>query len=166
MTPVLDNVLTEGIAAAVGALVGALAAVFIASLGTRGRLRRIETAALNELVLDLSFRRALVVVDPHRLDDDVFAAHADDRQRAVTSVLDIRTEIKETRPRLRVRSVAFEPLARMTAACNRFLESESQDPQSYWIGLHKLQAELHDQTLVIRAGNEDVLDLSPGTSAF
>jgi len=114
----------------------------------------------------LSFRRALVVVDPHRLDDDVFAAHADDRQRAVTSVLDIRTEIKETRPRLRVRPVAFEPLARMTAACNRFLGSESQDPQSYWIGLLKLQAELHDQTLVIRAGNEDVLDLSPGTSAF
>jgi len=36
VTPVLDNVLTEGIAAAVGALVGALAAHFIASLGTRG----------------------------------------------------------------------------------------------------------------------------------
>jgi len=162
----LDSVLTEGITATIGALVGALAAVLIASLGNRGRLRRIETAALNELMLDLSFRRALVVVDPHRLNDDVFVALADDRQRAVQSVLDIRTEIKETRPRLRVQSVAFEPVARMTAACNRFLESESHDPQSYWIGLEKLRAELHDQTLALRAGNENVLDLEPGTSAF
>jgi len=160
------EVAAQSIAAGIGALIGALAAVVIARMGVKGQVRRVETAALNELVLELSFRRALVVSDPHQLTEDEASRLVEDRERAVRSVFDIRTEVKKTRTKLRVESPAFDPLARMTAACNRFLEGESRDPLSYLIGLHQLQSDLHEQARALHAHHEKVLDLEPGTSAF
>ncbi|MBN9225470.1 MAG: hypothetical protein ABS63_08665 [Microbacterium sp. SCN 70-27] len=100
---------------ALGAFLGAAGAFVSDMLLDRGRAIREEEAAVNDLLVDLSVKRALIIDR-----DAEWAPGAS--ERVVESVMDARRLISEARRRLRPGSNLREPLRKMSLACATFLE--------------------------------------------
>lgn len=155
---------TTLITVAVGAFLGSGAA-FAANLiaGRIADLRR-ESSALDELVHEIHFRRALRSITPQR------SPRADvldpDYERARHSASTLRSEIRRARRALVSGSRALRDLDAMTLACNTFLDESERDPASYQLLLMQLQWRLalsvHD--VAARSGRID--DLEPGEASL
>lgn len=155
---------TTLISVAVGAFLGSGAA-FAANL-LAGRLadRRREAAALDQLVHEIHFRRALRRIEPHRSPraDVLDPAYAAARRSAST----LRSEIRRARRRLTGGSPAMPDLDEMTLACNAFLDESEHDPASYQLALMQLQWRLARAVHAIALRSPRIADLEPGEAGL
>ena len=144
-----------------GAFAGAGAALFTGYLVQRREARDREESALNNLLLDLQFKRALAVVEP-RLSE---ATGSHDSKRCSDSVLHSRDLIRETRLQLRPKSPAFENLARMSAACNTYLQASRREPGRYQFALMSLRSALDNEAKALGSSG-GVTYRGPGSHAY
>ena len=144
-----------------GAFAGACAALGTGFLVRRRESRDEEEAALNGLLLDLQFKRALALIEP-KLSQ---AAGSQDLKRCSDSVLHSRELIREARLKLRPKSPAFENLARMSAACNTYLQAARRDPDEYQFALMSLRSALDDEAKHL-GSSKGVTYRKPGSYAY
>ena len=155
---------TTLITVAVGAFLGSGAA-FAANL-IAGRIsdRRREAAALDELVHEIHFRRALHRIEPRlRPRADVLDP---DYEKARHSAATLRGEIRRARRRLGTGSKAMQDLDVMTMACNTFLDASESDPAGYELQLMQLQWRLAEAVHAIAARSPRIRDLEPGEAGL
>ena len=144
----------------IGTLAGALSALGTGYLVRRRESREKEVAALNGLLLDLQFKRALTLVEPQAAEMQSL-----DAKRCTESVLHSRQLIREARLQLRPNSRAFGNLARMFAACNTYLQATRANPENYQYELMKLRGVLDDEAKDL-AADKGVSYRSPGSFAY
>lgn len=145
----------------VGAFAGAGAALCAGYLVRRREARDKEESALNSLLLDLQFKRALALVEPMPSE----ATESQDSKRCSNSVLHSRELIREARIQLRPKSPAFENLARMSAACNSYLQSARRDPSKYQYALMTLRSVLDDEARNL-GSSAGITYREPGSNAY
>lgn len=155
---------TTLITVAVGAFLGSGAAFAANLLAVRIGDRRREAAALDELVHEIHFRRALRRIEP-RLSPraDVLDPHY---EKARHSAATLRGEIRRARRALVTGSAAMPDLDRMTMACNTFLDESELEPAFYQLQLMQLQARLADAVNSIAARSTRIDDLEPGDASL
>lgn len=145
------------------ALVGAVITVAIA-LATYLCGRHVSgTHALTALVDELHHRRALRVRDTSRLR---LAAELDDFKWAGQSVLAMKGDIRVARHANLHSSKASESLAKMTKACNFYLELSHEDPENYRKLLEDLRRALSKCVQELADGRRGVDYVDPGAGAF
>lgn len=145
----------------IGTALGALLAGAVAFVTYVVNVRSKELHALNSLILELSHRRAFS-------GDAVPIADVDegDYSRCNASVLSVREELRHVRGQVREKPALQDPLARMTRACNVYLETAERDPGSYAIELVRLRDKLHEEIRELGRQRSDVSMLRPGERAF
>ncbi|MFJ5145667.1 hypothetical protein [Curtobacterium sp. NPDC088465] len=149
-----------------GALLGAVVGAFLtAGLGYVAYVferNKVEKAAINELVRELSERRAFAIAEPRLIPG---AAAGQYFKQLNSSVLLVRERIRETRAKLVRHSQAQEALTSMIQACNRYLERSAGDPPRYWFLAAELRDELHAR--LRKTGLNDAAEVvRPGDLAF
>lgn len=82
------------------------------------------------------------------------------------SVLDIRERVAQAREKVRVKSPARKPLARMTKSCNQYLELSARDPNNYVYQLMYLRAELWHNIQEIGQQYLTIKPLEPGEASL
>ena len=107
-----------------------------------------EEAAINNLILDLSAKRAFLVSD-----DWIWVKG--EMSRVVDSIHHARTLVRETRLQIRPRSKALPHLRQMARACNSFLESSERDSD------RQVKASLRQLTSALSAEVESLHALRP-----
>lgn len=125
-------------------------------------VRRNELRALNSLVLDLHHRRAFAgqsVPIPGARDTD-------DYSRANASVLSVKDEIRHARGQVREIPALQRPLARMTRACNAYLEQAEREPDLYAVGLVQLRVALEEEIRKLARERYGLSVRRPGDGAF
>jgi hypothetical protein len=153
---------TTLVTVAVGAFLGSGAAFASNLLAGRIRDRRREAAALNELVHEIHFRRALRRREPHLVPraDILDPGYEKARHSAAT----LRGEIRRARRALVPGSSAHPDLDAMTLACNAFLDASDDDPARYQLFLMQLQAHLSAAVGRVASRSTGVDDLEPGNA--
>jgi hypothetical protein len=126
--------------ALLGAVVGAALTAGLGYVAYRRERSRVEKAAINELIRELSERRAFAIDGPRLIPD---AENGQDFPQLNASVLSVRERIRETRSKLVRHHRAQRALTAMIQACNRYLERSAGDPPRYWILAIELRDELH-----------------------
>lgn len=148
------------VTATVGAFFGSGAAFASNLLAGRISDRRREAAALNELVHEIHFRRALRRITPR------LSPRADvldpGYERARHSISTLRREVRTARQALVPRSNALPAVDAMTLACNTFLDESESDPARYELFLMQLHARLNASVQAIASESGGVDDLQPG----
>lgn len=125
--------------------------------------RRREVDALNALIEDLHFRRALSTLpDPARIRN---AESFHDYSRANLSVISMRHEMRSARDLVRGDRSDRETLAAMVRACNRYLENSTADPGAYAIELSQLRKVLSTEVRHL-SERRGVTYREPGSGAF
>lgn len=153
--------LSDLLVTVIGTALGTLFTVAVAVVTYVVKLRGNELSALNELILELSHRRAFA-------GDAVRIANVDegDYSRCNASVLSAREDVRRARGQVRMKPSLRDPLARMTGACNAYLEAAAWDPGSYAIELVRLRDKLHEEIRELGRQRSDVVVLRPGEQAF
>jgi hypothetical protein len=152
----------ENIAAGfIGTLFAAGVALLVGILDRRSAARRAEVAAINVLLAELHYRRALVVPHPVSVQEP-----GADYERATHSVLSMRDLVKEARKMLRGGSKAFDPLGGMTAAMNEYLELADHNRLEYQFALVRLRDALRVQAAELAEVDRRIKHLAPGGRAF
>ena len=125
-------------------------------------VRRNELRALRSLILDLHHRRAFAG------EAVTIAGGRDtaDYSRSNASVLSVKDEIRHARGQVREIPSLQRPLARMTRACNAYLEQAERDPDSYAIGLVELRDALEDEVRKLARERYGLAPRRPGDGAF
>ena len=144
-----------------GAFAGAGAALYTGYLVQRREARDREEAALNNLLLDLQFKRALALVEPRLAE----AGESQDSKRCSGSILHSRELIREARLKLRPKSPAFENLARMSAACNTYLQASRRETDKYQFALMSLRSVLDDEAKAL-GSSKGITYRGPGSYAY
>ena len=144
----------------IGTLAGALSALGTGYLVRRREAREKEGAALNGLLLDLQFKRALTRIKPR-----VAEGQSQDAKQCRESVLHSRQLIREARLQLRPTSRAFGNLARMFAACNTYLQATRAKPENYQFELMTLRGVLDEEAKDL-AAEKGVSYRGPGSFAY
>lgn len=154
--------LSSLLTAAGGAFLGTMAA-FLSERWLRiNDAKRVEVAALNNLITDLHLRRALTPITPVKS----YREPNDDREFATRAVMDIRGDIRSTRLALRPNSSGnFQALVRMSSACNAYLENVQNRPEDYQFELHALRLAF-SATIKALSQKGDVEIREPGAGAF
>lgn len=112
---------------------GTTVAFFSERFQRRTEARRVEAAALNNLITDLHLARSLAPLTPavSYVEPNV------DRTYATDAIERFRKEIRETRLLLRPESTdLFQALVQMSVACNEYMEGIQNSPEDYQFELH------------------------------
>lgn len=144
------------------AAIGAALTVGIALATYALTVRRNELRALRSLVLDMYHRRVFAgqaVTIPG-------ARETDDYVRANASVLSVKDEIRHARGNVREIPSLQMPLARMTRACNVYLEESERDPDAYAAGLIRLRDVLEEEVRKLASERYGLPVHRPGDGAF
>lgn len=141
------------------ALIGAVFTVIIAYVTYRVNASRQERAAVQSLIDELHYRRAL---RPNSGRIIPSASTAVDFASVSASVRTMRVDIRSARDRARQDESVQRPLARMTKACNRFLTESRLDPSRYQILLGELTDELAKQVRELKKIQPQLTARQPG----
>ena len=148
--------------ALLGAVVGAALTAGLGYFAYRRERGKVEKAAIDELIRELSERRAFAIGEPRLIRN---AEKGQDFGQLSASVLSVRDRIRETRAQLVRHEQAQEALTAMIQACNRYLERSAGDPPQYWFLAVELRDELHARLRETGLkGANDVI--RPGDLAF
>ena len=145
-----------------GAFAGAGAALLAGYLVTSREATAKEEAALNGLLLDFQLKRAFAEIQPRTV---AAGTGSVDIKRCAESVLDSRSLIRGARLQLKPRSPAFENLARMSAACNTYLQNARREPEQYQFALVVLRSELDNEAKLL-AERPSITYRMPGGNAY
>lgn len=145
------------------AVLGSMLTVAIAYATYWIQRRRAERQLLNNLVNDLSHRRALRQITPRAVKG---ANGLEDYDRTSQSVIDMRDQIRSTREHLPPESRAHGLLSAMHSACNRHLHLSSRNPDKYQFYLMDLRKELELEIREISQRVRKIDTLPPGSSAY
>lgn len=141
------------------ALIGAAFTVVIAYVTYRVNASRQERAAVQSLIDELHYRRAL---RPNSGRIVPSAATEVDFASVSASIRTMRVDIRSARDRARQDESVQRPLARMTKACNRFLTEARLDPSQYQLLLGNLTADLADQVRELKRNQPRLTARHPG----
>lgn len=152
----------DWVGALLGAVVGALLTAGLGYVAYVFERNKVEKAAIDELVRELSERRAFAIAEPRLIPR---AAEGQDFKQLSSSVLLVRGRIRETRAKLVRHAQAQEALTSMIQSCNRYLERSAGDPPQYWFLAAELRDELHAS--LKETGLKDAAEVArPGDLAF
>ncbi|WP_342022629.1 hypothetical protein AAE021_12325 [Arthrobacter citreus] len=145
-----------------GAFLGTMAAFLSERWLRTSDAKRVEAAALNNLITDLHLRRSLTPITPKKS----YLEPNDDRKFTGEAIMQIRTSIRDARLALRPKSSeSFQALVRMSSACNAYLENVQNRPEDYQFELHELRL-VFSTTIKTLSQNGDVVMREPGAAAF
>ncbi|MEN2741144.1 hypothetical protein ABCS02_25455 [Microbacterium sp. X-17] len=137
-----------------GALLGVGIAYAIHVVRQRTALRRAEHQALENLVDDLHFRRALTPDIPELVDPSASEV-VDDLALVLRSILRARDAVRDAREKLVPRSPATLALRKMVAALSAYLERQQLAPERYRYYLQEcrqqLNAEVEEVVAIIKS---------------
>lgn len=145
-----------------GTAFGAGLALGIAAITASVQRYHTELANLNVLLAEMHYRRAIAALTPRKVTTAAF----DDRDRAGSSVIAIRSLVADARRALRPGSRAFDVLGQMTTSCNTYLELSASLPAEYQFWLLELRHDLHRSSLALHTMNKRIKRLLPGDGAF
>jgi hypothetical protein len=152
----------DWVGALIGAVVGAALTAVVGYSVYRYERDQVERSAINELIRELSERRAFRIQRPVLIPG---AAQLPDFDQLNRSVVSVRDRIRATRATLVRHEKAQKALTAMIQACNSYLEESASDPARYWFLAAELRDSLHER--LQQTGLREAADVPrPGDHAF